>query len=160
MQISDQAKDLVKSCFEGRPLCVPFTTAHQHPGSWINWLSQESLHVTMWESGSCWQRVIYWYFARIKCGNIVPGWLWIVLSVPGNWLIVWFPEVVGRIQVCRGARVTIKNILHKHKNASWVFSQKWFCLRQPTLGSRKVDSRCVLVGHLATSLVVWETERL
>ena len=46
--ISDQARDLVKNCFEGRPLCVPFTTAHQHPGSWINWLSQESLHVTIY----------------------------------------------------------------------------------------------------------------
>ena len=24
----------------------------------------------------------------LACGNIVPGWLWIVLSVPGKWLIV------------------------------------------------------------------------
>ena len=33
MQITDQAKDLVKSCFEGRPLCVPFTT--ESPTSWV-----------------------------------------------------------------------------------------------------------------------------
>ena len=31
--ISDQARDLVKNCFEGRPLCVPFKTAVLHPGS-------------------------------------------------------------------------------------------------------------------------------
>ena len=31
--ISNQARDLVKNCFEGRPLCVPFKTAHLHLGS-------------------------------------------------------------------------------------------------------------------------------
>ena len=31
--ISDQARDLVKNCIEGRPLRVPFKTAHLHPGS-------------------------------------------------------------------------------------------------------------------------------
>ena len=30
---SDQARDLVKNCFEGRPLCVPFKTAPLHPDS-------------------------------------------------------------------------------------------------------------------------------
>ena len=34
--------------------------------------------------------------AHIKSGNIVPGWLWIVLSVPRTWLNVRFPEVVDR----------------------------------------------------------------
>ena len=53
------------------------------------------------ESESYWERVMWWYFARIKCGNIVSGWLWIVLSVPRTWLIVWFPEVVDRqISAC------------------------------------------------------------
>ena len=40
------------------------------------------------------ERLIWWYFLRIKWGNIVPSWLWMVLSVLGKWLIVWFPEVV------------------------------------------------------------------
>ena len=31
--ISDQARDLVKTCFEGRPLYVPFKTAVLLPGS-------------------------------------------------------------------------------------------------------------------------------
>ena len=87
---SDQARDLVKNCFEGRPLCVPFKTAPLHPGSWIKWLG------LCGESESYWERVIWWYFARIKSGNIVPGCLWIVLSVPQTWLTVWFPEVVDR----------------------------------------------------------------
>ena len=33
MLISDQARDLVKLCFEGRRPCVPFKTARLHPGS-------------------------------------------------------------------------------------------------------------------------------
>jgi len=35
MLISEQARDLAKDCFEGRPVCVPFKTARLHPGSWI-----------------------------------------------------------------------------------------------------------------------------
>ena len=31
--ISDKARDLVKTCFEGRPLYVPCKTALLHPGS-------------------------------------------------------------------------------------------------------------------------------
>ena len=31
--ISDQARDLVKNCFEGRPVWVPFKTARLHRGS-------------------------------------------------------------------------------------------------------------------------------
>ena len=31
--ISDQARDLVKNCFEGRSLCVPFKRARPQPGS-------------------------------------------------------------------------------------------------------------------------------
>ena len=30
--ISDQARDLVRNCFEGQPLSVPFKTTHVHPG--------------------------------------------------------------------------------------------------------------------------------
>ena len=48
MLISDQARDLVKMCFEGRHPCGPFKTAHLHPGSWINWLCQQSLHVMIY----------------------------------------------------------------------------------------------------------------
>ena len=48
MLISDQARELVKNCIEGRPLCVPFKMAHLHPGSCINRLSKESLHVTIY----------------------------------------------------------------------------------------------------------------
>ena len=33
MLISDQSRDLVKNCFERRPLCVPFKTARLHPES-------------------------------------------------------------------------------------------------------------------------------
>ena len=48
MLISDQARDLVKNCFEGRRPCVPFKTARLHPGSWINRLCQQSLHVMIY----------------------------------------------------------------------------------------------------------------
>ena len=48
MVISDQARDLVKICFEGRRPCVPFKTARLHPGSWINRLCQQSLHVMIY----------------------------------------------------------------------------------------------------------------
>ena len=74
------------------------------------------------ESESYWERVMWWYFALIKCGNIVSSWLWIVISVLRTWLIVWFRKVVDR-------------------------------------DFRKIDSRSVLVGHLAMSLIVWQTER-
>ena len=33
MQISDHARDLVETCFEDRPVCVPFKRARLHPGS-------------------------------------------------------------------------------------------------------------------------------
>ena len=38
----------VKNCFEGRRPCVPFKTARLHPGSWINRLSEESLHAMIY----------------------------------------------------------------------------------------------------------------
>ena len=78
-------------------------------------------------------------FRPIKCGNIVPGWLWIVLSVPRTWLIVWFPEVVDRqnLQVCRAARVNIRILCTCMKTLRECLV---FCLRQPILGSRKVNS--------------------
>ena len=41
-------RDLVKNCFDGRPLCVSFKTVLRHPGSWINPLRQESLHVMIY----------------------------------------------------------------------------------------------------------------
>ena len=99
MLISDQVRDLVKICFEGRRPCVPLKTARLHPGSWINRLFQQSLHVMIYvEKARAIEResLMWWYSALIKCGNIVSGWLWIVLSVPRTWLIVWFPEVVDR----------------------------------------------------------------
>ena len=141
--ISDQARDLVENCFDGRPLCVPFKTARLHPGSWITRLSQGSFIHLMIDVEKArvieWVRVIWWYFARIKCGNIVPGWLWIVLSVPRTWLIVWFPEVVDRqnLQVCRAARVNIRILCTCMKTLRECLV---FCLRQPILGSRKVNS--------------------
>ena len=69
------------------------------------------------ESESYWERVMWWYFARIKCGNIVSGWLWIGLSVPRTWLIVWFPEVVDRQISGMSWRSCYKNIVYKHENA-------------------------------------------
>ena len=120
MHISDQARDEVKNCFEGRRLYVPFKTARLHPGSWINRPCQESLPVMIYEEKG---RVIWWYFSRIKCGHIVPGWLCILLSVPRTWLIVWFPEVVGGQNSGMTWRSCSTNIVCKHKNASWVFSK-------------------------------------
>ena len=73
------------------------------------------------EIESYWERVMWWYFARIKCGNIVSGWLWIVLSVPRTWLIVWFPEVVDRQISGMSWRSCYKNIVYKHENALEVF---------------------------------------
>ena len=34
--ISDQARDLIKNCFDGRPICVSFNTARLHPGSTVS----------------------------------------------------------------------------------------------------------------------------
>ena len=45
MHISDQARDLVKNCFERQPLCVPFKTARLHPGSSINPLCHVMIYV-------------------------------------------------------------------------------------------------------------------
>ena len=57
-------------------------------------------------------------FARIKCGNIVPGWLWMSLSVPRTWLIVsGFPGVLDRQTSGTSWRSCYKNIVYKHKNA-------------------------------------------
>ena len=67
------------------------------------------------------ERVMWWYFARIKCGNIVSGWLWIVLSVPRTWLIVWFPEVVDRQISGMSWRSCYKNIVYKHETSLEVF---------------------------------------
>ena len=49
MLISDQAKDLVKNCFEGEG-CVSFSTAGLYPGSSISRLSvsREKFHVTIY----------------------------------------------------------------------------------------------------------------
>ena len=69
-----------------------------------------------------WERVIVRYFACIKCGNIVPGWLWIVLSLPRTWLIVWFPEVVNRQNSGMPWLSCYKNIVYKHENALRVFT--------------------------------------
>ena len=66
------------------------------------------------ESESYWEIVMWWYFARIKCGSIVSGWLWIVLSV--TWVIVWFPEVVDRQISGISWRSCHKNIVYKHEN--------------------------------------------
>ena len=48
------------------------------------------------KSESYWTRLIWWYLAHTNSGNIAPGWLWIILSVPWTWLIVWSPQVVDR----------------------------------------------------------------
>ena len=117
-----------KICFEGQRPYLPFKTARLHPGSWINRLCQQSLHVMIYVEKARViererERVRWWYFALIKCGNIVSGWLWIVLSVPRTWLIVWFPEVVDRQNSPAGISwCSCKNIVYKHENASWVFS--------------------------------------
>ena len=49
MLISDQAKDLVKNCFEDGGLHVSFSTSGLHPGSWINRqsVSREKFHMTI-----------------------------------------------------------------------------------------------------------------
>ena len=64
----------------------------------------------MWRKRELLRESNVWYFARIKCGNIVSGWLWIVLSVPRTWLIVWFPEVVDRPISGMSWRSCYKNI--------------------------------------------------
>ena len=65
---------LIKSHFEGRHLCVPFKMARLHLGSWVNRLSAKFTCDDLCES--YWERVMWWYFARIKCGNIV----WLVVD--------------------------------------------------------------------------------
>ena len=50
-------------------------------------------------------------------GNIVPGCLWIVLSVPRTRLIVLFPEVVDRQISGLPWRSCHTNIAYKHENA-------------------------------------------
>ena len=143
MLISDQARDLVKNCFEGRPLCVLFKTDRLHPGSWVNRLCQQSLRVMIYvEKAKVTEieGVICWYFFRIKCGNVVPGCLWIVLSVPRTWLIVWFPEVVDRQISGVSWRSCYKKFVNEHKKALRVFDLSDFFLDN-RLWSQE---RCVL----------------
>ena len=80
------------------------------------------------EGESYWARVIWWYLVHIMCGNIVPGWLRIFLSVSQTWLMVWFPEVVDRQNSGMSWCSCSKIIMHKHKNVSWVFSWRDFVL--------------------------------
>ena len=60
--------------------------------------------------------------------------------------------LTDRFQVCRGARVirilctSIKTLCERLVEV--------ICLRQPTVRPGKVDSRSVLVGHLAMNLIV------
>ena len=89
------------------------------------------------ESKNYWEKVIWWYFARIKSGNIVPGWLWIVLSVSRTWLIVWFLEVVDRQISGMSWRSCYKNIVYKHENALWVFSWSDFVLDNRLWGQER-----------------------
>ena len=48
--------------------------------------------------------------------NIVPGWLWLVLSVSRTRLIVLFPELVDRQISGMPWRSCHKNIVYKHEN--------------------------------------------
>ena len=123
-------QSLVKKCFEGWPRRVPSKTAR---------LCQQSWHVLICrESESYWERVFWWYFARISCGNIVLGWLWIVLSVPRTWLIVRFPEVSVDRQISGMSwRSCYKNIVYKYKNALWVFSWSNFVLDSQLWGQER-----------------------
>ena len=76
MLISDQAKDLVKNCFEGGGLRVSFSTSGLHPGSWINRLFESrkvSCDDLCGESERFSVGVIWRCFARVKCGNIMSG---------------------------------------------------------------------------------------
>ena len=76
MLISDQAKDLVKNCFEGGGLHVSFSTSGLHPGSWINRLFESrkvSCDDLCGESERFSVGVIWRCFARVKCGNIMSG---------------------------------------------------------------------------------------
>lgn len=127
--ISDQARDLVKMFCQYRRLFVRFKT--NGTSGILNKLTVSAKSTRddlCGESESYWERVIWWYFSRIKCGNIVPGWLWIALSVPRTWLIVWFSQLVdGRISGMSWCSC-YKNSVYKHKNASWVFSWSDFVL--------------------------------
>ena len=120
MLISDQARDFVVKILFWRPACMcPFQNSSSTSG--ILNESTESEKFTcddLWgESESYWTRVIRWYFARIKCVNIVPGWLWVVLTVPRTRLIVRFPEVVDRQNWGMSWCSCYKNIVYKHEKA-------------------------------------------
>ena len=69
----------------------------------MNLLSRKSLHV-----------MIYGEKGRFKGVNIVPGWLWIVLTALRTWLIVRFPEVVDRQNLGMSWCSCYKNIVYKH----------------------------------------------
>ena len=76
MLISDQAKDLVKNCFEGGGLHVSFLTSGLRPGSWINRLFESrkvSCDDLCGENERFSVGVIWRCFARVKCGNIMSG---------------------------------------------------------------------------------------
>ena len=135
MLISDQARDLF---WRPASMC-PF----QNGSSTSGILNKSTVSAKFTcddlcgESESYWERVMWWYFARIKCGNIVSGWLWIVLSVPRTWLIVWFPEVVDRQISGMLWRLCYKNIVHKHKKALRVFSWSDFVLDSQFWGQER-----------------------
>ena len=59
---------------------------------------------------------ISFLMVRPLCRNIVPGWLWLVLSVSRTRLIVLFPELVDRQISGLPWRLCHKNIVYKHEN--------------------------------------------
>ena len=139
MLISDQARNQSKNLFRRPASMCPF----QNGSSTSRILNKSTVSAKFTcddlcgESESYWERVMWWYFARIKCGNIVSGWLWIVLSVPRTWLIVWFPEVVDRQISGMLWRLCYKNIVHKHKKALRVFSWSDFVLDSQFWGQER-----------------------
>ena len=122
MHISDQARDLVKNCFEGQPL----VSLSKRAG--ILNKSTVPFDDLCGESKSNWARVIWWHLVHVKYANILPDWVRIFLSVWQTWLMVWFPEVVDKQNSGMSWCSCSKNIFHKYKNASWLFSWSDFVL--------------------------------
>ena len=109
MLISDQAKDLVKNCFEGGGLHVSFSTSGLHPGSWINRLFESrkvSCDDLCGESERFSVGVIWRCFARVKCGNIMSGFR---KCCDFREIFVWLPRLLTVIW--------LRKLCVKHKNA-------------------------------------------
>ena len=123
-------------------LAVKSVWPHKVGSSWftsgiLNTSTVWVFHATLWRRREFFG-VVWGCLARVKCGNIMSG-LRKCCDCRKSHLLCDLPKALtDKTQVYGWARVS-RILCAKHKNASWVFNFRWFCLRKPILLSKIVD---------------------